>query len=153
HRGAASATTPSKSGWLALLHVRVTIRVRRSVATFQPYLVGTQLVKLDKESFIQFHAAVGARVDLHHPTLYSIGIELLVPGGVERVGKVHALAVATNLDHLRSAVESLRGLLRVRAAADYSTEMNRAGFFRVRGIGDVVLDELSCPPTRNIEEA
>src|ERR1700687_3951857 len=99
-RGAASSTTPSMSAPHASLRVRITIGVRRSVAPFQPHLVGAEPVELDEESFLEFHSALGIRIDLHYPTLYPIRIELIVPRGVERVGKVDALAVAADLDHL-----------------------------------------------------
>src|SRR5258708_24631160 len=112
-RGAASSTTPSKSAPHASLRVRIAIGVRRSVSPFEPHLVCTQLVELYKEFFIELHSALGAGIDLHHPTLYTIRIELIVPWRVERIRKVHALTVAADLDHLRTAVECLRGLLRM----------------------------------------
>src|SRR5205807_1634771 len=131
----------------------VAIRVRRSVAAFQPKLVCTQPVELDKEIFIEFHSAVLAGLDFYHPTLYAFGKELLVPWGVERVGEIDALAVAADLDHLRATVERLPGLLRVSGPAHDAAEVERAGLFWVGGIGDVVPDELACAPARDVEEA
>src|ERR1700757_1810735 len=106
-----------------------------------------QPLKLDEELFIEFHPARWMGIDLYHPTLYTVGIELLVPRGVERVGEISALTVAAELNHLRTAVESLLGLLWVRAWAHDAANVDRAGLFRVGGIGDVVLDEFPCPPT------
>src|SRR5262249_30799277 len=93
------------------------------------------------------------RIDLHHPTLPPIGIKLLVPGRVKRVGEVDAPAVATDLDHLWAAVERLLGLVRVRRAPDNATDVNRSRLLRIGRVGDVALDELPGPPARNIEEA
>src|ERR1700752_1148902 len=112
-----------------------------------------QAVELDKELFVEFHPALWVQIDFRHPALNAIGIKLLVPRGVERVGKVAALAVATDLDHLRTAVESHARLVRVGGAANNPTEVDRTGFLRVGGIGDVVSYELACPPAGNIEEA
>src|SRR5438309_11550312 len=114
----------SKTVLHASLRVRIAIGVRRSVAAFQPYLVCTQLVELDKEFFVEFHSALGIRIDLHHPTLYAIRIELIVPWRVERVGKVHALAVAADLDHLWTAIESLLGPLRMSRPAHDPAEVH-----------------------------
>src|SRR6059058_5057504 len=112
-----------------------------------------QPVELDKELFIELHPALWIQIDFRHPALNAIGIKLLVPWRVERIGKVAALAVAADLDHLRAAVESHAKLLRVGGAANDPTEVDRTGFLRVGGIGDIVLDELACPPAGNIEEA
>ena len=71
------------------------------------------------------------RVELDHPAVDALGVELGVPGGVERVGQVDALAVARDLDHLRAAVQRAGG--RVRRALDDPAEPHRAGLARVRG--------------------
>src|SRR6202022_2557141 len=97
---AASATTPSESARHVSLRVRVAIGVGRSVAPFQPYLVCAQPVELDKELFIELDPALWVCIDLHHPTLYAIRIELIVPWRVVRVGKVDALAVGAGFDPL-----------------------------------------------------
>src|SRR6266567_3097304 len=115
--------------------------------------MGAQTVKLDQEFFIEFDPAIRVCIDLHHPALYTVGVELLVPRGVERVREVDALAVAADFDHLRTAVQSLPGLLRVSRSAYDATEVERAGLLRAYRIGDVILDELTGPPARNIEEA
>ena len=47
----------------------------------------------------------GPRVELGHPGADPVGVELIVPRPVQRVGEVDALAVAADLDHLRSARE------------------------------------------------
>src|SRR5271155_1222040 len=112
-----------------------------------------QSVEPDKELFIELHPAPGVQIDFRHPALNAIGIKLLVPRGVEGVGKVAALAVAADLDHLWTAVEGHARLVRVGGAANDPTEVDRTGFLRAGGIGDVVLYELAGPPTGDIEEA
>src|SRR5436190_1680499 len=143
----------SKSAQHASFRVRITVGVRRSVAPFQPKLVRAQPVELNKEFLVEFHPTLWVGIDLYHPTLYPIGIELFVPRRVQRVGEVDALAVAADLDHLRTAIQSLLGLLRVCRPAHDATEVDRTSLLRVRRIRDVVLDELTCPPARNIQEA
>src|SRR6478736_4061610 len=101
----------------ASLPVREAIGIRGSVAAFQADLVRAQPVKLNEEFFIEFHPALRMRVDLHHPALHAIGIELLVPRGVKGVGEIDALSVAADLDHLWTTVERLFGLARVSRAA------------------------------------
>src|SRR5580704_6977000 len=133
--------------------IREAIGVRRSVATFQPHLVCAQPIELDEKLFIQAHPTLRVRVDLDHPTLYAIWIELLVPRRVQRVGEINALSVAADLDHLRRALQLLTGLAWVRRAAHDATHMDRTRLLRVGGIGDVVLDELASPPARNVEES
>ena len=68
-------------------------------------------------------------VELDHPAVDALGVELRVPGGVQRVGQVDALAVAADLDHLRAAVDGARG--RVRRVADDPADAHAAGLLRV----------------------
>src|SRR5207245_7976997 len=78
-------------------------RSRRCVAPFQPYLVCAQPVKLEKEVLIELDPALSVCIDLHHPTLYTIRIELLIPRRVERVRKVDALAIDRKSTRLNSS--------------------------------------------------
>src|SRR5262245_39943206 len=85
---------------------RIAVGVRRAVAAFEPHLVGTVWGRPPhKEPGIEGDAAVRIGVELHHPTLDTVGIELRVNGTVERIGKVDAFAVTADLDHLRSAAQ------------------------------------------------
>jgi hypothetical protein len=86
--------------------------------------VCAQPIEFDEELFIEFDPALWVRIDLDHPTLHTVGIELLVPRRVKRVGEIKALAVAADLDHLRAAVEGLGWLLRVSCSAHDATEVN-----------------------------
>src|SRR5205085_4279571 len=73
--------------------------------------------------------------------------------GVERVGEINALAITTDLNHLRTTTERLIRLARVSRTSHNAAEMNRARLLRVGRVRDVVLDELPGPPARNIKEA
>src|SRR6202008_1801262 len=66
-------------------------------------------IEVDEEVRIQGVAAIGLPVELRQPPLQA-GIELVVPGRVQRVADIHALAVKRVLEHLRTAVESPGGL-------------------------------------------
>jgi hypothetical protein len=61
------------------------------------------ILRLHKEFGIECDSAPWCRVELHHPASDARGIELFIPRGVERIGKVDALAVATDFDHLRAS--------------------------------------------------
>src|SRR6516225_2981646 len=110
-------------------------------------------VKLQEEVLVQRHSAFRLGINLDHPTLYALGVELVVDGGIERVGEVDAPAVAADFDHLRPAVERLVGLLRVPGAPNDSAKMQRAGFLGVERIAHVVLNELTTAPAGHVEEA
>jgi hypothetical protein len=51
----------------------------------------------------QLKAAVRARIGHHLSARHAVGIELIVPRGVERVGPVDPFAVAADLHHLGTA--------------------------------------------------
>src|SRR5580765_7426941 len=110
-------------------------------------LMWTHPVELQETGAIEFDAAIRPHVDLGQPSLDAIGIELLIPRAIERVGHVEAFAVATDLDHLRCAVERFVGTRWMRLAADDASELHRTGLDRVERIGDVELLQLACAPT------
>src|ERR1700732_108936 len=60
---------------------------------------------LHKELWVERYAPLGVRIQLHHPALDAVRIELRVNGAVERVGEIDALAVAADLHHLRPAAQ------------------------------------------------
>src|SRR5262245_42306909 len=85
---------------------RIAIRSHGAVAALEPHLVGAvRSQPLDEELRIEGDAAGRIGVELHHPALDAVRIELRVDGAVERVGEIDALAVAADLHHLRSAGE------------------------------------------------
>src|SRR5215469_643595 len=107
HQGGTSTTTLSESVPHASLSVREAIGIRRSVPAFQPKLVRAEPIELDEKPFVQLHAAIWMRVDLYHPAFHSIGIELVVPWRVKRIGEIDTLPIAAKFDHLRPAIELL----------------------------------------------
>ena len=72
------------------------------------------IVALDEKVFVKRHAAVGIGIELDHPTAHVIGIKLLVPCGIQRVGKIDSLPIAADFHHLRAARERLIRLLWMR---------------------------------------
>ena len=79
----------------------VAVGVRGGVAALQAHLMRPLALKSHKEVRIDLHPAVGIGVDLRHPSAQPLGIELLVPRRVQRVGQIDPAAVAAQLHHLR----------------------------------------------------
>src|SRR3954471_23456632 len=106
---------------------REAVRIARSVAPRETDLVRPLAVELEEEVWVDREVAVA--VELDHPAVDALGVELLVPARVQRVRQVDALAVAAHLDHLRPAGELAgRG---VAGAPDDAAEVDRAGLLRV----------------------
>src|SRR4051812_27970240 len=85
---------------------RVTERIRRAVAAFEPDLVGAVLrAEIDVEVRIERHASVVTDVAHHLHRGHAVRIELRIPAAVQRVREVNALAVTTDLGHLRTSTE------------------------------------------------
>ena len=76
-----------------------------------------------KKSRVDLHAAVGGAVDAQQPRAQP-GVELVVPGRVERVGDVEPAAVERELEHLRAAVQLAAGVGR---PAEHAAEPELAG--------------------------
>src|SRR5680860_914874 len=131
----------------------ITERARRTIAAFETNLVRAVAVERHEKIRIDFEAAVGVRVELHHPALHALRVELLVPGVIERVGEIHALAVAAHLHHLRRAAQRLIRMLRMRCAAYDTAEMHRTGELRIERIGYVVLPQFAGAPARDVQPA
>lgn len=96
-------------------------------------------------------AAVRPRVREHLRGRHAVRIELVVPGRVQRVGPVHAPAVAADFDHLRAARE--RAAVRMRRAPHDAADAHRAREHRPMRIGHVVLAHLAGAPARHVQEA
>src|SRR3954452_1172305 len=84
-----------------------------AVAALEAHLVGASgaggaVVEVDEEIAVDLHAAVGRAVDSEQPGA-QLGVELVVPGRVQRVGDVEPAPVQRQLDHLRPAVEVAAG--------------------------------------------
>ena len=90
-----------------------------------------------------------AAVDAQQPRAQP-GIELVVPGRVQRVGDVEPAAVERELEHLRAAAELAAG---VASAAEHAAELQPAGQPRVGRVGDVVLAQVAVQPVGEVQEA
>src|SRR3954449_3253344 len=101
---------------------REAVRVARRVAAREANLVRALAGELDVEVGVDLQVAVA--VELDHPAVDALRVELAVPARVERVRQVDALAVAAHLDHLRPAGQLARR--RVRRAADDAAPGARA---------------------------
>src|ERR1700691_725981 len=69
----------------------IAVGVRRSVATLQPDLVHPQaaeLLAVREKVLVDAQPAVKIRVELGHPRADTVGVELVVPCPVQRVGEV-----------------------------------------------------------------
>lgn len=97
------------------------------------------------------HPAFRPHVREHLCARHAVRIELVVPRRIERVGPVHALPVAADLDHLRAARE--RAAVRMRRAARDAADADRPREHRVVRVRHVVLAHLAGAPAGHIEEA
>src|SRR5690606_6511986 len=112
--------------------VRVAERVGRGVAALQAHLVRPKAIgELHEEVLVDAEVAIRLGIDLHHPTLDAVGIELRIPGRIQGVGDVHAAAVAAHLDHLRRAVERRLWRRRMRGSPYDAPNLDLAGEYRV----------------------
>src|SRR5260370_42144822 len=107
---------------------------------------------LDQEARIELNAALGRRIELHHPALETIGIKLFVDGAIQRIGEIHAAAVAAYLDHLRSAVQVAASSLRVRFARYDAADSHCTRELRCERIGHVVLPQVAGTPAGDVEK-
>src|SRR5689334_18913341 len=108
---------------------------------------------IDKEFRIERHAALWLDVELHHPAVETLGVELRIDGAVERIGEIDAASVATDLDHLRSAVEFAVLRTRMRGARDDAADPHLAGELWIERVGHVILLQVAGSPARDIEKA
>jgi len=99
----------------------------------------------------QLKAAARVRIGHDLSAWYAVGIELIVPRRVERVGPVDPLAITANLDHLRTACVDLAA--RVGRTASDTADVDGVREPRFPWVGDVVLTHLASSPTRDVKEA
>src|SRR5215218_4528430 len=123
-------------------YLRETVGIGRGVAALEADLVRALVAEVEEEVLVEGHSPVLRRVQLHHPALDAVRIELGVPGEVERVRDVDASPVAADLDHLRSAVERA-GRRRVPVTAHDAADPDRTGLLGVEGVRHVVLLQLT----------
>src|ERR1700722_9977703 len=110
-------------GPLLAVGLCVAVGGRRCATALQPDLVGAQPPEVgDEEVLVELEAAVRFDVRFDHPRADSVGIELVVPGSVERIREVEMATIAADLDHLRPTAQGLRSS-RVRRTADDATDV------------------------------
>src|SRR5690349_5369424 len=105
------------------------------------------IVALDEKVFVERHAAIRTGIELHHPTAHAVGIKLFVPRRIKRISEIDSLAVAADLDHLRTTCERSIGLLRMRRTIHDSTNAHGTSLLGVQRIGNIILQELSRSET------
>src|SRR5271156_3818123 len=116
-------------------------------------LMAAQITEFKKEFRIDLHATIGLGIELYHPALNSIRVELRVPRCIKRVREIDSTSIAAHLHHLRTAVQRRAGILRMSSAAHDTTQMHGTCLFGMKRVGDVVLQKFSGSPAGNIKEA
>src|SRR5262245_36575636 len=117
-------------------------RIRRAVAALKPDLMRAVSVREAHPVVLcQLEAAARVRMGHDFSAWHAIGIELVVPGRVKRVGPVDPLSVTADLDHLRAT--SINVAARVGRTTSDAANMNRARKLRLPRVGDVVLTHLA----------
>src|SRR5262245_9664752 len=117
-RGSAGANPGFGAPWFQMdgLSSRIAVRVGRAVAALEAHLMRPmRLGPFGEEFRIECDTPTRLGVELYHPAFNAFGIELLVDGAIKRIGEVDAPPVATDLDHLWTAVER-RAIRRMRRA-------------------------------------
>src|SRR5436309_3399200 len=85
----------------------ITIGIRGAVSALQPDLVRQPSLGPRQKKFrIEGDAAVRIGIELYHPAVEAVLIELRIDRAIERVAEIDAASVAANLDHLRAASQS-----------------------------------------------
>src|SRR5215216_4848142 len=154
---AGRGTPPPGGGPGVAWSAGVAVGVAGGVAGLQPGLVDPQpaeVVAVGEEPRVHGHPTrprVG--VQLGRPGPDAVGVEDVVPDPVERVGDVHAAAVAADLHHLRPPSEPQLRRGGVGLTADDAAELDRAGLDGVEDVADVVLLELAGAPAGDVQPA
>ena len=107
------------------------------------------IVEVDEEVAVDLHATVGVAVDPQEPGAH-VRIELVVPGGVQRVGDVESTAVEGELKHVGAAVQAAAGVV---GLAEHPAEPQLAGQPGFGRVGHVVLTNVAVQPVGEVEVA
>ena len=62
--------------------------------------MNTIIAVLNEKVFVKTHAALRVGFKLDHPAAYAVRIELLIPRGIKRIGKIDSFAIAAHFHHL-----------------------------------------------------
>src|SRR5206468_2404617 len=124
-RGARAARWVPPRRWPGGL--RIAIGVGGAIAAFEPNLVWSMRFRpLHEELLVEGDAALRLGVELHHPALNPLGVELRIDGAVERIGEVDAPAIATDFNHLGPAAERAVPRARMCGLGDNAADANLA---------------------------
>src|SRR5262245_7667251 len=104
----------------------------------------------DEEFRIELDAAFRLGVELHHPTVYTLGIYLSIDCAIERIRKIDASTIAADLDHLWAAIKTAIPCARMVSSRYNATNAHFARKLRLERIGDVVLLQVARTPTGQI---
>src|SRR5438128_3750603 len=137
--------------------VNEAVRVARGIPSLEAGLVHpspTEVVAVREEPRVDAHATgLDVRVNASHPSADAVRVEDVVPRRVERVGEIHAPAVAAYLHHLGRPRQPQLWGGGVRASLHDAAQAHRTRLFRVVRIADVILLELAGPPARDVQPA
>src|SRR5262245_56069329 len=129
------------------------VRIGARVTTFEMHLVRPHGIELQKELPVEIESARGCDVQLRDPATDPVGIELLIPGAVERVRQVHATTITADLHHLRCAVQRSVRTCWMRLSLRDATQPYRSGLDRIERIRHVELLQLAGAPARDVQES
>src|SRR5208282_384439 len=116
-------------------------------------LMAAEIPEFQKEFRVDLHAALGLGIELYHPALNSVRIELRVPRCVQRVREIGSASVAAHLHHLRAAIQGCAGILRMSSAAHDAAQMHGTSLFGMKRVGHVILQKFAGSPAGNVKEA
>src|SRR6516164_4503960 len=105
----------------------------------------------NKKVWVKRQRAVRPGIGFNEPGTDSVRIYLLVPGGIQRVGKVNAFSVTAYLHHLRAAIERGVRLLRMGRATYDSADLKHRCELRAIGNRDVVTAQFPGSPAGYIK--
>src|SRR5271166_6738036 len=108
---------------------------------------------VDKEFQIESDAAARLGVELDHPAVDPVGIELRVDGAVKRIGKIDSPPIAAYFDHLRTAAEFAVVRARMARARDNAADPHLVGELGIERIGYIVLLQIAGAPAGDVKEA
>src|SRR5262245_51627670 len=112
----------------------------RSVSLWEAYPV--VLCKLETAARLRIGHDLSAR--------HAVGIELVVPCRIERIGPVDPLAVTTDLDHLRAT--GIRLAVGMGGTTSNPADVDRVRKLRFPGIGNVILAHFAGSPAGDIKK-
>src|SRR6516225_10181073 len=105
----------------------------------------------NEKVWIKRQRAVRPGIGFNEPGTDSVRIYLLVPGRIQRVGKINAFSVAAYLHHLRTAIQRYVQLFRMGRATYDSADMKHGCELRAIGNRDVVTAQFPGSPAGYIK--